>query len=276
VELGSRSPVDEYNQQALVSNAELLVTQAEYTLVNDKITLFQTMLIDPAGNYKIEEPNWDVNAIALDNLDLPQLLEVAAENRADLKWARYTERANKFAVHANVGNYLPSLNASYGYGSAFNQVKGAPHDSTFIDFNEQFRRRNVYHGLGVSLSIPLFTGFRNRYTYVQSKVLYENSRLQTKNREMLVNGDVLRAYENFLSVKKAYAAGLTGVEASQMAYNLETERYNLGVTTFVDLANANKTFVQAQTNMAQAKYRFIFQKIMLDYATGTLKVEDLP
>jgi hypothetical protein len=28
--------------------------------------------------------------------------------------------------------------------------------------------------------------------------------------------------------------------------------------------------------MAQAKYRFLFQKIMLDYAIGTLKPEDIP
>jgi outer membrane protein TolC len=44
----------------------------------------------------------------------------------------------------------------------------------------------------------------------------------------------------------------------------------------VDFANANRTYIQAQTDMAQAKYRFIFQKIMLDYAIGTLNPDELP
>jgi outer membrane protein len=276
VELGSRSPVDEYNQQAQLSNGELRVTQADYALVNDKITLFQTLLVDPTLNFAIQEPSWDVNGIALDNLNLSQLLEIAAENRADLKVVKYTEKANKYAMHSTLGNYLPSLSAQYNYGSAFNQAKGAPRDSTYVNFSDQFRRNNRYNSFGINLTIPLFSGFRSRAVYVQSKVTYENSKLLTKNREVLINGDVLRAYENFQSVQKAYSAGLTGLEASQMAYNLEQERYNLGITSFVDFANANKTYIQAQVDMAQAKYRFLFQKIMLDYAVGTLKVEDIP
>ena len=276
VELGSRSPVDEYNQQAQLSNAELRVVQAEYTFINDKTTLFQSLVVDPTVKTKIEEPAWDVNAIALDNLDLDQLLQVAAEHRSDLKQARYVEKASKYGMDANKGNYLPGLNAFYNNGSAYNQVKGTPRDSLYRNFNDQFFNYNRSNSLGLAINIPLFTGFQNRATYVQSKVLYENNKQLAKGREVIVKSDVLRAYENFQSVKKAYSAGQTGLEASKMAYSLELERYNLGITTFVDFANANRTYIQAQTDMAQAKYRFLFQKIMLDYAVGTLKPEDIP
>lgn len=276
VELGARSPVDEYNQQAQVSNAELAVTQAEFTLANDKITLFQTILIDPTTGTILEEPGWDVNAIALDNQDLTELLETAARQRSDLRQARETEEASRLAMNASKGNYLPSINAQYTYGTRYNQVRGTPHDSLYRDFNNQFFKDNLYQSLGIGITIPIFTGFQNRATYVQSRVQYDNNKLLTKSREVIVKGDVVRAYENFESVKKGYSASLKGLEASQMAYNLELERFNLGVTSFVDFANANRTYVQAQTNMAQAKYRFLFQKILLDYALGTLKFEDIP
>ena len=276
VDLGSRSPVDEYNQQAQVSNAELRVAQAEYTLITDKTTLFQSLVVDPTTRITIEEPAWDVNSLAMDNLELNQLLELAAEQRSDLKQARYTERAAKFGMAANKGNYFPSLSAFYNNGSAYNQIKGAPRDAEYRSFKDQFTNFNRSNAYGLSLTIPIFTGFQNRAFYIQSKVLYENNKLLTKNNEILVKGDVLKAYENFQSVKKAYTAGLTGLEASQMAYNLEQERYNLGITSFVDFATASRTYIQAQTDMAQAKYRFLFQKLMLDYAVGTLKPEDIP
>ncbi len=276
VELGSRSPVDEYNQQAQVSNSELLVTQAEFNLVNDKITLFQTLLIDPTIQTTLEEPAWDVNGIALDNQELNQLLETASKQRSDLKQAKFTERASKFSMDASKGNYLPSINAQYSYGTRYNQVRDTPRDSSFRDFNNQFFKDNLYQSFGVGISIPIFTGFQNRSTYVQSKVLHENNRLETKNTEILVKGDVVRAYRNFESVKKGYSSSLQGLQASEMAFNLEKERYDLGITSFVDFASANRIFVQAQTNMAQAKYRFLFQKILLDYALGTLKFEDIP
>jgi len=276
VELGSRSPVDEYNQKAQVSNSELLVVQAEFNLINDKITLFQTLLIDPVVQPTLEEPAWDVNSIVLDNQDLNQLLAVASAQRSDLKQAQLTERASKFSMMSSKGNYLPSINARYSYGSRYNQVRGTPQDSSFRDFSNQFTKDNLYQSIGVGISIPIFTGFQNRSTYVQSKVLFDNNKIQTKNREVIVKGDVVRAYRNFESIKKGYIASTDGLEASEMAYNLEKERYDLGVTSFVDFATANRTYVQAQTNLAQAKYRFLFQKILLDYALGTLKFEDIP
>ena len=276
VNLGSRSPVDEYNQQAQVSNSELLVVQAEFNLVNDKIVLFQTLLIDPTIQTTLEEPAWDVNSIVLDNQDLNQLLETASQQRSDLRQARETEKASKFSVSSSKGNYLPSLNARYSYGSRYNQVRGTPRDNDYRDFNNQFFKDNLYQSIGLGITIPIFTGFQNRSTYVQSKVLYDNNKIQTKSREIIVKGDVVRAYQNFESIKKGYSASLKGLEASEMAYNLEKERFDLGVTSFVDFANANRIFVQAQTNMAQAKYRFLFQKILLDYSLGTLKFEDIP
>jgi outer membrane protein len=65
------------------------------------------------------------------------------------------------------------------------------------------------------------------------------------------------------------------LKAADLAFNLETERYNLGVTNFVDYINANRVFVQAQTEKAQAEYRLLFQRVLIDYAVGTLKPEDL-
>jgi outer membrane protein len=56
---------------------------------------------------------------------------------------------------------------------------------------------------------------------------------------------------------------------------LETERYNLGVTNFVDYTNANRALIQAQTDAAQAENRLIFQKIVIAYAVGTLVPEDI-
>jgi outer membrane protein len=277
VELGAKSPVEEYNQQAQASNAGYRVTQAEYTLINDRITLFQSLLLDPTQQASIVQPDWDVNAIALDDLTLEQLIEVATTKRSDLKVAQYNEAASKYAMLANKGNYLPGLNAFYNNGSAYNQLRGSDKaDPTYRSFNQQFVKDNRSNSFGIAINIPLFTGFQNRSFFVQSKVQYENNKLLTKGREVQIRGDVLRAYENFQSIKRAYAAGLTGLEASTQAYNLEKERYALGVTTFVELANANKTFVQAQTDLAQSKYRLLFQKILMDYAVGTLKPEDVP
>ena len=87
-----------------------------------------------------------------------------------------------------------------------------------------------------------------------------------KKAEVLVKTDVLRAHQNFKLVKRTYSVSLSQLEAAEMVFRLETERYYLGVTNFVDYQNANQVFVQAQ-----AKLRLLFQKVVVAYAAGTLK-----
>jgi len=142
-------------------------------------------------------------------------------------------------------------------------------------FAEQFKVNNVQKVYGFQLQIPIFNGLQNRTAYVQQKVLYENAILTRKNVEIQIKNEVIRAVKNYEGAKKSYSVSLDQYAAADLALQYETERYKLGVTSFVDFANANRVFVQAQTDKAQAEYRLLFQKVLVDYAVGTLKPEDL-
>jgi len=131
---------------------------------------------------------------------------------------------------------------------------------------------------GLQLYVPIFGGnqlLQNRTTFVQQKVNYKNTQLISSGLEIQVKSDVLRAYQNFKLYKKTFAVSIDQLKAADIAFGFEKERYDLGITSFVDYIQANKTLVQAQTDRAQAEYRLLFQKVLLDYAIGTLKPEDL-
>jgi outer membrane protein len=273
VSLGARSPVDEYNQDALAKAAELRMVQAEINLNNDKTVLTQTLLIDPFEQYEVEKPGWDVNAFGYDSLDIHELAEKAKLHRGDYLRAVKNEEAFRFSTKAARGLMMPSLYAFANYGSAYNRQHDVP-DSLNRPFNEQFRTNNVYKQYGFQLQIPVFNGLQNRTTLMQQKVLYENSQWTRKNLEYQIKNDVIRAVRNYEGVKKAFIVSIDQLKAADLAFQLETERYNLGVTNFVDFTNANRVLVQAQTDKAQAEYRLVFQRILIEYAVGTLKAED--
>ncbi len=308
VNLGARSVVDEYNQDALTKAAELRLVQAEITLNNDKTILTQTLLIDPYQQYDVEKPNWDINKIGSEKLNIQELAESAKQYRGDYLRAVKNEESLKFSARAAKSLMLPGLVAFGNYGSSYNFQHNVPDStkSTFYDpevifnsskptgydigyvaknvseenpaqrpFQEQFRKNNVFKQYGMQLTIPLFTGLQNRTTYVQQKVLYENSKIATKNMEYQIKNEVIRAIQTYEGAKKAYYVTIGQLQAADYAFQLETERYNLGVTNFVDFTNANRALIQAQTDKAQAEYRFVFQKIYIDYSLGTLKPEDL-
>ncbi len=286
--LGARSPVDQYNQDALTKTAELAVVVAEVNLRNDKTTLTQTLLFDPFEEYEVEKPAWDLNKLGYDSLDIQELTEKAKSSRGDYLRAMKLETSLKFATAAARGNMMPSLFAFGAYQSAYNYQHDVPkylYDSLGNvsgenpgyprPFEQQFRTNNVQKVYGLQLQIPVFNGLQNRTLMKQQKVLYENSQWTRKSLEYQIKNDVIRAVRNYEAAKKAYAVSADKLVAAEMAYQLETERYNLGVTNFVDYTNANRVLVQAQTDKAQSEYRLVFQRISIEYSIGTLKAEDL-
>lgn len=281
VVLGSRSPVDEYNQEGQTRAAELRMLQAEINLTNDRALLTQTLLIDPFAEFDVAKPDWSISELELLNPNAEEMYTVAKENRGDLLRAANSESAARYGLMATRGAMAPSLGAFFNFGSAYNYQHDVP-DSVLADnpsinrpFDDQFTNDNVYKSYGLQLNIPILNGFQSRNRMVQQKMTYRNSKLLRDNAEIVVKTDVLRAAKNFQIGKTTYAVTQSQLKAAELAFQLETERFNLGVTNFVDFAQANIRLVQAQTDKAQAEYRLIFQKILLEYATGTLKIEGI-
>ena len=54
--------------------------------------------------------------------------------------------------------------------------------------------------------------------------------------------------------------------------SLETqqERYNIGASTLIELAQANAQFVEASSNRAQSQFRLIFQEQLINYFVGKI------
>lgn len=304
VALGAKSPVDEYNQEAQARAAELRAIQAEIKLNNDKALLAQTLLIDPFEVFDVERPGWDMNTFDTDALNPEELAERAKKSRGDYLSAVKTADAQRYSMYAARGLFFPNLSAFFNVRSAYNKPHGIP-DSvenfrTVIvadaaeasgyrldreslgvganpevprPFDEQFRTNNLQKTFGFQLTIPIFNGLQTRTNYVQRKIQYRNAQLTRNNLEFQVRNDVIRAIRNYEGSRRAFTVTSDQLKAAELAFRYETERYNLGVTNFVEYANANRVYVQAQTDKAQAEYTLVFQKIVLEYAVGTLKTE---
>ncbi len=287
VRLGARGPVDEYNQDALTRQAELRMVQAEIQLNNDKALLAQTLLIDPLDEFTTELPNWDVNQIGAETLNIEELADRAKLYRGDYLRADKQVNATRFGTNAARGLMMPTLTAFAAIGSAYNYQHNQPDSINVTDangvttrvrnqasFGDQFTTNNVFKQYGFQLNVPIFNGLQSRTLMEQQKALYRNAQITKQNLEFQIRNDVVRAVRTYEGAKKSYSVTTYGLTAADAAFQLETERYNLGVTNFVDYVNANRVFVQAQTDKAQAEYRLVFQKILLEYAVGTLKPED--
>src|SRR6478736_6069828 len=109
VNLGAKSPVDEYNQDSQTKAAEITMLQAQIALINDRALLTQTLLLDPSENLELIKPNWDANTIAADNIDFNPMFETALKNRGDYLRAVKNEDAARFGMNAARATMTPTL-----------------------------------------------------------------------------------------------------------------------------------------------------------------------
>lgn len=275
VNAGSRAEVDLKNQEYQVKNAELLLVRARNTLRNDKALLAQTLQLDPTRPFALAEPAWEISDFG--DVSLEELHKIAAERRSDLKRAQESEKASLFGYQAVKSAYFPSVSAFASYGSAYNYVH--PNPSFTPDnrtFDQQFWSDNTQFTYGLSFRIPIYNAFTNRSNAVRNKMLYENARLQTENTEIVVKSEVLLAYQNLQDAQTAYEASLAQLDAARISNNLERERYTLGISDIVALTQSNQALTRAEGDYESARYTLMFQQLLINYATGTLKFEDIP
>jgi outer membrane protein len=272
VTLGAKAEADLYNQEYQLKNAELLLVRSQNKLKNDIATLALTLQIDPTIYFEVEHVEWDINAILADTLSFDQLYTTAVERRSDLKQAEFSEKAAHFGYSSLKGRYYPNINAGIQYGSRYNYIHGEDNRS----FGDQFGKDNTALGYGFSLNIPIYNGLLYRSQAAFSKVTYNNAKIRHKNVEMTVKSDVLRAYQNFRDAKTNYEASYAQQRAAKLTYEMELERYNLGISNIVQLSLVNQTYVRAQGDLQTALFTLMFQKLQISYAAGTLRFEDIP
>lgn len=276
VNVGSRAEVDLKNQEYQVKNANLLLLRARNTLRNDKAILAQTLQLDPSITFGLEEPAWTVGS--QENLGLDELYEIGVARRSDLKMAHYNEKAARFGYQATKGNYFPTVNLFASYGSAYNYIHpsaGNPSPDN-REFEQQFTSDNTQLTYGLSFRIPLYNAFQTRSNVVRNRILYENSKLATENVALTVKSEILLAHQNLQDARAAFEAAESQLEAARISNSLERERYLLGISDIVALTQANQLLTRAEADYESARYTLMFQKLQVNYATGTLQFDDIP
>ncbi|HEY9044484.1 MAG TPA: TolC family protein [Ohtaekwangia sp.] len=271
VEVGSKAEADLYNQEYQVKNAELTLVRARNTFKNDKATLALTLQVDPIS-FEIADVDWDLNAVLIDSLSLQEMYNTAMDRRSDLKQAEYTQKAAHFGYSALKGKYMPSIYFGGSYGSRYNYV----HGETNRSFDEQFRKDNTQLSYGFSLTIPIYNGLLYRSQVAQTKVTYDNAKIQQKNAEVTVQTDVIRAFQNFNDAKTNYEAATAQLHAAETSYNMEKERYDLGISDITQLTISTQAYVKAKSDYESSRFTLMFQRLLINYAIGTLKFEDIP
>lgn len=129
--------------------------------------------------------------------------------------------------------------------------------------------RNVVSA-GVSLSIPIFSGWNTRYQIAGARARLDQQAAIAEQARQQAGLDV---YSNFIALDNALASLTTArtlIDSATLAADLAQGRYRAGVGTFADLLNAQSALASARQQQVQSEFNVRTANANLARAVGTI------
>ncbi len=128
-----------------------------------------------------------------------------------------------------------------------------------------------YAAGGVQLSLPLFAGglYVGRQHEAELKAQADDELL--RNLENDVIRDVRIAWLNVNNALEQLHTTEQLVQNATEAYTLADARYQAGISSIVELSEAQLNLTSAQIADAGARYNVLIQQANLDYQTGVIR-----
>ena len=162
------------------------------------------------------------------------------------------------SIKAQTYANLPTLSASFSYSA--NAMENE------MNFSEY--RWHPSSSVGLSLSIPIFTGGKNYNTRKQALVQQEQLAIQRENTERNLRVGILSSLNTMDMATKSYTSATGALESANKAYDIASKSYEVGRSTLTDLGDAQLALTQARLTVCQAIYNFLNAKASLEQTMG--------
>lgn len=272
---GAASIADLYRQQAQTSADQLSVSTYENRLKNDRTLLLQKIRVDLRQEYEFETPSLVAEPSPYAKRPIDELIKDALVQRTDLRSAQSRNESTDWNITQSRSGYLPKLDLVFNRASAgtyLHQQRLNGNDVLPAYQHPLWGQLGPYttYTIALNLTWNIFDRFVTRLNTEQSRVTYENSKVDTRDVELQVETDVRTSYVDYQTAVSQVETARVGVEAAQKAYDAIVGKYQVGSASFIDVLTSQSALVQAQSNQAQALINLKLREKTVAYAQGRL------
>lgn len=260
--LGAVTLADVYQQQVQLGNAELEVIRTQNGLETAKSNLLYYLGLDVLENYEFskdltaEEKSFVKEDVQADYRRISELVDQAFISRADLISKKLELESAFDGITIARSGHLPTLTGNAGFGNSA------------ASFDNLFDARR--YSAGLTLSIPIFSGFRVSNQVQFAEVQAMNTRLELNDLERKIKQDIQQSLLDLQAATKALVVSEKNVKAAEENLKIEQEKYSLGAGKLLDVLIANTFFTNAQTNFINSQFNYVRISEQLKYNLGIL------
>jgi outer membrane protein len=303
VEAGRLPQGNRFDLQAQLAIEETNLVLARNNLSLARLALAQWMQTDLADLPELAEPGLLVSGA--DEKSASEIYEVAAPNQPQIRAARLRVMAAEKGLALARSGFYPSISLQAGLFTNYSSiarrvVPGKPlavprltplpvilqdeqgvilpylasqivtNEASSVEelsFGNQFDN-NLRKGVSLSLTIPIFNGFQNRYALDNARLNHLQSQLQRSQEENTLRQSIETAVANERAARLRLQAIEKQLSALEEAFRSTETRYNLGVLPVMDFILAKNNLARAQLDKVRFRYDFFIRRALLDFYLG--------
>jgi len=292
VEAGALPKFNQYDIESQLSTEELNVVNAQNQFNIASLNLALLLNVNP-DDFSVIIPDLpNPNEIPM-NYTAQQVYATALSNQPIVKSAENqvlsAEKGVKIAKSAISPSLVFSGSLGTGYSGLAQQIKGF--DSTiatigytamgndevyslFLNpvyekkpYGTQFKD-NFNRSLGLTLNVPIFNNLQTHTATTRAKINLESARLQLLQTKLDLQRTILQAHTDANGALKKFNATEKSVIALKESFKYVEQRYNVGAANAVDYNTQKNNVTNAEAQLLQAKYEYIFKTKVLDFYLG--------
>ena len=279
VDAGVRAKADLLASQSQLATDNERLVNAQNSVILSLLSLSQILQVTKE-NFEVENILIDLTNTVLVYNNTDEILSYALTKRPEIKNAELNVENAEFNIAIAKSSYYPTLTFGAGLGTSYQHIQGQDDVIPIFDqntgmitelrpngFGKQLEN-NLGYNFGVSLNIPIFSGFRNDANVNRSKINKERINLTLEQEKQTLTANIEQAYADAKASLKQYEASKTSVIAQEEVFKNELEKYDLGVSTSFELEQVRNRLINAQSSFLNAKYNFVFKTKVLDFYMG--------
>jgi TolC family type I secretion outer membrane protein len=252
---GVATPADKLQAQTSFANATLTKIINEGTLKIAYGNLANIMGVPASLRLEIADAKLDTIPDMIDQ-DIEALIEQARSQRPDLIASEAQLKASLAKIEVAKADSKPTVSMSLS--------------NTHSEYSNNFLPYANDSAIGLSLSIPLFGGYKPTYLIRSAEATAELNASQRDQLKLQVSLDVWTAYQNLKTANESINASNVLVLSAEESSRVALGRYKEGVGNIIDTLNAQSALANAKQQKIQSVLNWNIARTTLAQSIGVL------
>jgi len=235
------------------SQAKLLQLDAQNNADSTMAALDAVLGLDRQVTYDLADSNAPAQPPPP---DADQLIQLALQQRPDLQALNYDQQATVRFSRAQRDQKLPSISAAGTVGS----VPIRP---------DQYYTSNWWGGIGINMNVPIFNGFLFSAEAKEAAIRAQAASEQSRELRDQIVRDVRTSWLAANTAFQRLSVTAELLQEANLALTLAQTRYRLGLSSIVELSQAEFQQTDAAIGNTNAQYQYRLTLATLNYQIGT-------